>query len=197
MIIDTDIFKIESNKALPGKGKLLISEPFLQDKNFGRSVILLIDHGEGGTMGLIVNKQLPHHVVNDFVQEFKYVDDIPLYRGGPVGTDTLFYLHTLSDLENAIPIGDGLFLNGDFNGIKRYILQGNPVEGNVRFFLGYSGWDADQLENEIAENTWLIGQSDATTLMRKPIKEMWKTTLGNLGKKYETWSKYPQIPSLN
>lgn len=193
---DTDIFKIESNNVLPDKGKLLISEPFLQDANFGRSVILLIDHGEEGTMGLIMNKQLPH-IVNDFIEEFKYIDSIPLYRGGPVSTDTLFYLHNLSDIKGSIPIDEGLYLNGDFSSIKRYILQGNPIEGNIRFFLGYSGWDAEQLQQEIKENTWLIGQADSDLLLNKSVKDLWKTSLRELGKKYETWSRYPQIPSLN
>jgi len=193
---EIDIFRIQSNNALPDKGKLLISEPFLQDENFGRSVILLIDHGSEGTMGIIMNKQLPM-MVNDFVKEFKYINDIPLYRGGPVSTDTLFYLHTLPDLEGAIRIGDGIYLNGDFTTIKHYILQGNPIEGKIRFFLGYSGWDAEQLKHEIEENTWLIGQADPSSLMNKPFKNMWKESLGKLGKKYETWSRYPQIPSLN
>jgi len=196
MIKDTDIFKIQSNNALPDKGKLLISEPFLQDVNFGRSVILLIDHGNEGTMGIIMNKQLPL-LVNDVIEEFKYLNDIPLYRGGPVSTDTLFYLHTLPDIEGSIKIGEGTYLNGEFDSIKRYVLQGNPIEGKIRFFLGYSGWEAEQLKHEIKENTWLIGQADMDTLMNNPIKDMWKTSLGRLGKKYETWSRYPEIPSLN
>lgn len=196
MIKDTDIFKIQSNNALPDKGKLLISEPFLQDVNFGRSVILLIDHGNEGTMGIIMNKQLPL-LVNDVIQEFKYLNDIPLYRGGPVSTDTLFYLHTLPDIEGSIKIGEGTYLNGEFDSIKRYVLQGNPIEGKIRFFLGYSGWEAEQLKHEIQENTWLIGQADMDSLMNNPIKDMWKTSLGKLGKKYETWSRYPEIPSLN
>ncbi len=196
MIKDTDIFKIQSNNALPDKGKLLISEPFLQDVNFGRSVILLIDHGNEGTMGIIMNKQLPL-LVNDVIEEFKYLNDIPLYRGGPVSTDTLFYLHTLPDIEGSIKIGEGTYLNGEFDSIKRYVLQGNPIEGKIRFFLGYSGWEAEQLKHEIQENTWLIGQADMDSLMNNPIKDMWKTSLGKLGKKYETWSRYPEIPSLN
>lgn len=94
MNINLDIFKIQSNNVLPSRGKILISEPFLRDATFGRSVILLVDHTEEGTMGLVINKQLPL-LLNDVVMEFKYLDEIPLYKGGPVATDTLFYLHTL------------------------------------------------------------------------------------------------------
>ena len=122
MNIDSDIFKIQSNNVLPSRGKILISEPFLRDATFGRSVVLLIDHTEEGSMGLIINKQLPIFV-NDIIKEFKYIENIPLYKGGPIATDTLFYLHTLADIPGAIPISKGLYLNGDFDEIKKYILQ--------------------------------------------------------------------------
>jgi len=191
-----DYFKIESNNAIPSRGKILISEPFLRDSNFGRSVVLLVDHTKEGSMGLIMNKLLPMRL-NDVVDEFKYLEDIPLYKGGPMGTDTLFYLHTLKHVEGALAIGGGLYLNGDFTEIKRYVLQGNPVEGNIRFFLGYSGWQDGQLNQEIEENTWMIGKGDAPSLMIDEIKNMWKRALGNLGGKYETWSHFPITPSLN
>ena len=157
MNIDSDIFKIQSNNVLPSRGKILISEPFLRDVTFGRSVVLLIDHTEEGSMGLIINKQLPIFV-NDIIKEFKYIEDIPLYKGGPIATDTLFYLHTLADISGAIPISKGLFLNGDFEEIKRYILQGNQVDRYIRFFLGYSGWESEQLSTELRENTWLVSK---------------------------------------
>ncbi|SHF42229.1 putative transcriptional regulator [Bacteroides luti] len=191
-----DYFKIESNNAIPSRGKILISEPFLRDSVFGRSVVLLIDHTKEGTMGLIMNKLLPMKL-NEVVKEFKYLEDIPLYNGGPMGTDTLFYLHTLKDIEGALAIGSGLYLNGNFNEIKRYILQGNPIEGNIRFFLGYSGWQDGQLNQEIEENTWMIGKGEAPSLMLDEIKSMWKKALGKLGGKYETWSHFPINPSLN
>ena len=131
MNIDSDIFKIQSNNVLPSRGKILISEPFLRDATFGRSVVLLIDHTEEGSMGLIINKQLPIFV-NDIIKEFKYIENIPLYKGGPIATDTLFYLHTLADIPGAIPISKGLYLNGDFDEIKKYILQGNKVDRYIR-----------------------------------------------------------------
>ena len=154
MNIDSDIFKIQSNNVLPSRGKILISEPFLCDATFGRSVILLVDHTDEGSMGLVINKQLPLFL-NEIIMEFKYLDEIPLYKGGPIATDTLFYLHTLSDIPGSISISKGLYLNGDFDEIKKYILQGNKINECIRFFLGYSGWDSEQLNNEIRENTWL------------------------------------------
>lgn len=196
MNIDSDIFKIQSNNVLPSRGKILISEPFLRDATFGRSVVLLIDHTEEGSMGLIINKQLPIFV-NDIIKEFKYIEDIPLYKGGPIATDTLFYLHTLADISGSIPISKGLFLNGDFEEIKRYILQGNQIDRYIRFFLGYSGWESEQLSTELRENTWLVSKEENAYLMNGDTKDMWKQALEKLGSKYETWSRFPQVPTFN
>lgn len=196
MNIDSDIFKIQSNDVMPSKGKILISEPFLDDATFGRSVILLVDHTNEGSMGLIINKQLPV-MLNEVINEFKYLEDIPLFKGGPIGTDTLFYLHTFPEVPGTLPIFKGLYLNGDFNAIKKYILQGNAIEGRIRFFLGYSGWESDQLYEEIKENTWIISKEEKDYLMNKETKDMWKESLGKLGSKYEAWSRFPQLPSLN
>ncbi len=196
MNIDSDIFKIQSNNVLPSRGKILISEPFLRDATFGRSVVLLIDHTEEGSMGLIINKQLPIFV-NDIIKEFKYIENIPLYKGGPIATDTLFYLHTLADIPGAITISKGLYLNGDFDEIKKYILQGNKVDRYIRFFLGYSGWESEQLSTELKENTWLVSKEENAYLMNGDTKDMWKQALEKLGSKYETWSRFPQVPTFN
>ena len=196
MNIDYDIFKIQSNNMLPSRGRILISEPFLRDATFGRSVILLVDHTDEGSMGLVINKQLPLFL-NDIIMEFKYLDEIPLYKGGPIATDTLFYLHTLSNIPGSISISKGLYLNGDFDEIKKYISQGNKISECIRFFLGYSGWDSEQLNNEIRENTWLVSEEEKSYLMKNNIKDMWRTALEKLGSKYETWSRFPQVPTLN
>ena len=197
MDTNADIFKIETNHVVPSRGKVLISEPFLYDEMFGRSVILLVDHSTDGTMGLVLNKPLPLSL-NDVLKEFKDISDIPIYKGGPLSTDTLFYLHTLKDVEDSLQIGKGVYLNGDFDAIRRYILQGNDIDGKIRFFLGYSGWEHDQLCQEIEENTWLIGSTGISSLMdEKGSAELWKNVLGQLGGKYEIWSRFPQIPTLN
>lgn len=197
MYSNTDIFKIETNHIVPAQGKILISEPFLCDHIFGRSVILLVDHTKEGTMGLVLNKPLSLFL-NDILQDFNYQENIPIYKGGPLSTDTLFYLHTLEGITDSLPISNGLYLNGDFNAIKEYILQGNPIKGKIRFFLGYSGWEYEQLHRELEENTWLVSTESKDTIMNENAgTELWKNSLGRLGSKYELWSRFPQIPALN
>lgn len=197
MKLNTDIFKIESNNVVPSRGKILISEPFLRDATFGRSVVLLVDYTSEGSMGLIMNKQLPF-TLNQVIKELGEIEEeILVYKGGPLSPDTLFFIHTMPHIPGTLPISKGLYLNGDFNAIKKYIIEGNPVKNNIRFFLGYSGWDEEQLDHEIKENTWLIGKGETPDLLSGKIDSMWKSALGKLGSKYETWSRFPQIPSLN
>lgn len=193
---NADLFKIKSNDVIPSRGKILISEPFLRDATFGRSVVLLIDHTHEGSMGLVLNKKIPL-LLNDVINDFHYLEDIPIYKGGPIGTDTLFFLHTLPFIPGAISVSKGLYMNGDFQAVKKYILETKTVNGVFKFFLGYSGWDMEQLANEIKENTWLVGKAATPSLMTDEVEGMWKGCLRNLGSKYATWSRFPQIPTLN
>ena len=194
--MDKDIFKIQSNDIQPSRGKVLISEPFLCDDMFGRSVVLLVDHTSEGSMGLVMNKQLPV-CINEVINEFKYLDDIPLYKGGPIGSDTLFYLHKYTDIPGALKVSKELFLNGDFTEIKKRVFQEKNVQSMIRFFIGYSGWEESQLTQEIEENTWIIGKGEPNNLFATSGDSMWKETLSKQGSKYETWSRFPLIPIMN
>ena len=122
------------------------------------------DHTQDGTMGLVMNKPLPLFL-NDLLSEINCQEDIPIYKGGPMSTDTLFYLHTLENITDSLPIANGLYLNGDFTAIKQFITEGNSIKGRIRFFLGYSGWEPGQLKKEIEENTWLVDKADIPSLM--------------------------------
>lgn len=145
-------------------------------------------------MGLALDKRLPMYI-NDVIPEFKYLDEIPLYNGGPVGTDNLLYIHSLDEIRDSFPLGNGLFLNGHFDDVKKYVLQGNPVEGCIRFFRGYTGWDEQQLEEEIKENSWLVASGGKEVLTYD--KERWRKAMNTLGGKYAVWGRFPVIPSFN
>ncbi|MCD8260866.1 MAG: YqgE/AlgH family protein [Bacteroides sp.] len=196
MNINTNIFKIESNKEALSRGKILISEPFLTEEIFERSVVLLVEHNPEGSMGIVMNKALPV-MVNELVPEFDTIDDIPLYKGGPLGEDILFYLHTLEDIPGCFEVGNGLYLNGNFNTIKEYILTGNNFKDQIRFFLGYSGWDFEQLVREVEENTWIISKSSIGMLNHDNSDNLWRESLEKMGGKYRIWSRFPQYPFLN
>lgn len=85
----------------------------------------------------------------------------------------------------------------DFNAVQQYILDGKPIEGVIRFFAGYAGWDHGQLAKEIKENSWLIGKAGKETLLNQHFRDLWHTSLNEMGGKYAIWARYPQYPSLN
>ena len=184
-------FQIRSNSLDPKQGDILISEPLLNDFHFGRSVVLLVDHSEAdGTFGIIVNKKLDVSV-NQIVDDFPDFD-APVYLGGPVADDQIFFMHTLGDLiPESCEIMDGLYWGGDNKVLDTLIATGIANEDNVRFFLGYSGWESGQLISELVRNSWLVSQVSTEELLATPTDKMWSDYVSQLGKDYEMWQRFP------
>ena len=196
--MDMTIFQIESNKIHPRKGDLLISAPFLKDFYFARSVILMIENNDEGSMGIVLNKSFSNLMtLNEVIPELASLPPIPLYKGGPVERKTLFYLHSFSELKDALPLGNGLYVNGDFEQMKRYLLCGGSTQGYIRFFMGYTGWQKGQLKQEIETNTWIINKDSHLDLLNKNLRDLWKESLCDMGGKYAVWSHYPKYPIMN
>ena len=120
-----------------------------------------------------------------------------LFIGGPVGRDSLFYIHTLGDqIKGSIQIKDELFWGGDFEALKLTIAEGKAGRGQVKFFIGYSGWSSGQLESEISGNSWLVAEAD-TKLVMKSGREFWKESIKSAGRHYESWLNFPEDPNSN
>lgn len=190
-----DIFKIKTNNVEPKKGRILIAEPFLPGSYFNRSIVFLVDHTEEGSVGFILNKPV------DFpVEEFKH--EFPLckfnvYMGGPVNIDSIYYIHTLGkQVPNSIHIKDNLYWGGDYDHLKNLINSGNASADQVRFFLGYSGWEKNQLQEELKEDSWLVSEISAKMVMRNN-HALWSEMVKNIGGKYTLWQNYPENPMLN
>lgn len=196
--MDMTIFQIESNKELPHLGSLLISAPFLMDHHFSRSVVLMIEHNDEGSMGIVLNKNFNYLMtLNEVVPDLSSLPPIPIYNGGPVSRNTLFYLHTFADLKDALPLGRGLYVNGDFEQMKKYLLNGGTTQGVIRFFMGYAGWQKGQLKQEIEANTWMVSNDSHVDLLHMYLRDLWQETLCEMGGKYAVWSRYPKYPIMN
>ncbi|MCD8135918.1 MAG: YqgE/AlgH family protein [Parabacteroides gordonii] len=193
-----NIFKITHNNLLPAQGSILISEPFLQDAYFQRSVVLLVGHNTQGSMGFVLNKKTDL-IVNTFFPELEEYPEIPIYLGGPVSANRLFFIHSLGDLivPDSVKIKDRLYFDGDFEALKRYMQNGHSIEGKVKFFLGYSGWTEGQLGNEINKNSWVVSHAAKENVLLADGESFWKNSLEQLGSNYEAWTKYPKDPYLN
>ncbi len=195
MELDIDFFSIENNKVAK-QGRVLISEPFLNDTYFRRSVVLLTEHSEEGSVGFVLNKPVALSV-DDVLTDFPEIDT-EVSIGGPVNTNTIHYIHTLGDtIPNSVKVFNNLYWGGDFNVIKQMISNKQIKGSEIRFFLGYAGWSPKQLENELSENAWLVSEMKAEQIMQGPDDNLWKEILEKSGDKYKTWVNFPENPGLN
>ena len=179
------------------KGQLLIAEPsLLGDTSFNRSVILLADHNNEGSVGFIINKPLQFSI-RDLVPEIH--SKFKIYNGGPVEQDNLYFIHNVPDLiPNSVEISNGIFWGGDFELTAELINNGIIKKNNIRFFLGYTGWDAQQIEDEIQTNSWIIIEnSSKNKIIGQPTNNFWKEKILELGGDYLIWSNAPENPVLN
>ncbi len=189
------ILDIKSNNIKPARGKLLIAEPFMGDYYFKRSVILLADHNEEGSYGIVFNKPL-HVKLNDLITDFPKFD-AELFLGGPVKTDNLFYIHKFPEIEDSIKINEDLYWGGDIENIKELIACNKLNKSNIRFFVGYSGWSPNQLNSELRENSWVVTLTKTDILLNNPPDEIWNTLVMELGEDYAHWINFPVNPVWN
>jgi putative transcriptional regulator len=195
MDLNIDFFTIV-NENVAEKGRILISEPFLSDNYFRRSIVYLTEHNQEGSFGFVLNKPLEigiNEIIDDFPES-----GFTISIGGPVANNTVHFLHTLGDqIPASVAIAEGIYWGGDFGIIREKIAMKvvNPFE--IRFFLGYAGWSAKQLESELKENAWLVGHISPGMVMQGVGSEFWNNTLARFNNKYRAWANFPEDPGLN
>ena len=176
------------------KGDILLAEPFMKDENFKRTVILLCEHNLEGSFGLVLNKKLELKV-NDVLPEFPSID-INLYAGGPVGLDSLHFIHTYGELiEGSIPVRDEVYWSGNFEQVKMLFETQSIDPNRFRFFIGYSGWGPDQIANEIESKSWIVSKNFNDVLLQDD--RIWESILEYMGGSYKFVSTFPEDPQLN
>ena len=179
------------------KGKILIAEPsIIGDTSFNRSIILLVEHGISGSIGFILNKPMNLNI-SDLIPEIE--SNFKIYNGGPVQQDNLYFIHKISDLiPESIMISEGLYWSGNFEYVLKLIKKGEINKNDIRFFLGYSGWDSNQLNNELNNNTWILDENSHNKNIITAVDEVfWKNKMLDLGGEYSLWSNAPEYPSHN
>ena len=195
MELNIDFFHIV-NDSVAEKGNILISEPFLGDNYFRRSVVYMVENNEEGSIGFVLNKPIGisiNEVVDDFPES-----DFTISVGGPVSNNTVHYIHTLgARIPDSVSVGDGIFWGGDFDLIRELIAEGVVKPHELRFFLGYAGWSAQQLDGEMQEHAWLVGRIPPRMVMQAVDPEFWKTTMSSFNNKYRAWANFPEDPGLN
>lgn len=179
------------------KGILLLADPFLLDSSFKRSVVLLVEHNDTGSVGFIVNKKMEIRL-DQLLSEPLGVN-MEVYYGGPVSTNSLYYIHRLGHvIGDSEEIGDGYSWGGDFEQIRQLFLQGRITERDIRFFVGYTGWGREQLATELNEKAWLLDQNKLDDLfIQEQNEELWRQKMTEKGSHFALWANLPDNPSLN
>ncbi len=180
------------------KGRILIAEPsIIGDISFNRSVLLLVEHTKKNAIGFILNKKLDFYL-NDLIPELKV--NFKVYNGGPVEQDNLYFIHKVPHLiPDSIEVHEGIYWGGDFKTVCKLINNTQITHNDIRFFLGYSGWEHNQLENELSENSWIVTKNELKKDILKTnfSSEFWKQKMIEFGGNYLLWSNAPEDPSLN
>ena len=180
----------------PAKGKLLVAEPFLGDPSFDRTVIVIAEHNDEGTVGFVLNRPMGL-TMNQVLKGFPKFN-VPVFNGGPVQKENLYFVHSRGDLlPTSINLTDDLFWGGDIEKVKMFISTGLMDENEIRFFLGYSGWGKHQLESEIEEQSWIVINQKAIDLFKHTDSNPWREILSNLGGDYRLWANAPADPHFN
>jgi len=184
------------NKIDLQKGRLLLSEPYLADPNFERTVILLTEHNEEGSVGFILNKPSESNV-SEVMEDLKGLE-AQIFIGGPVQQDTLHFIHRCGALENAIELENGIYWGGNFEQLVSMVDSGQFLVSDVKFFLGYSGWSPDQLQEELKLNSWIVSDRVSHKLVfETQPDQMWKKAMHELGGRFSVYSNYPADPRMN
>ncbi len=142
-------------------GKVIISTPDTNDPNFVNTPILLVEHNDRGAVGFVLHFPLKRNL--NELSEFIDYPPIPIYIGGPVDQENLFFLHRRPDLiEGGLLIKDSVYYGGDFQQVLMHLQNQTLIEKDIRLFIGYAGWDPQQLEEEIKEGSWIVSEHPAS-----------------------------------
>ena len=192
-----DLFNKNSpvNKRQPAIGKLLIAEPFLIDSNFSRTVVLLCEHGEEGSVGFILNRST-ELTLGDLLPEL-YTPSLTIYQGGPVQMDTLHMMHRVPQSLGGNEVAPDVFWGGSYEALQDVVEQDAYSAEDLRLFVGYSGWSAGKLEAEMKEGSWLVGDATSHLLFDTPPEQVWKEAIKLLGKDHAFLANMPLNPQLN
>jgi len=182
-----------------GKGSLLVANPVLPDPNFSRTVILLCNHDEQGSFGLVINRTTKLKAPD----LFSHIDILntyneKIYLGGPVSQSMVFFLcrssYKICELDEVCL---GVYLGSNLETLEECYPKIENPEQNIRFYLGYSGWSSGQLEGEMEQNSWLVQNAGEQFVFLDSENMIWPEVVNSLGEKYHYLIKAPVNPQWN
>lgn len=176
-------------------GTVLLAEPYMLDANFRRTTVLICDYAPEGSFGLILNRPTDTPI-NQVLEDFPDIDTT-VCLGGPVQTDTIFYLHNNMLIENSLRLSEGIFLGGNFDQIRVFINTGLITASDIRFFAGYAGWEKNQLEEEVSEGSWFMAEMHPNYLFKTDPSTLWRQIMEHKGDAYSVIAQIPDTADWN
>lgn len=183
-------------KTIVKRGTVLIAEPFMMDTFFHRTVVLICQHDKDGSFGFCLNKPL-ELMINDVVDDFPEFE-ARIYCGGPVRQRSLYFLHDLGDmLEDSSEISQGVWWGSNFEALKILVKQGLVTPERIRFFVGFSGWGENQLDEEMGIGSWVTTEMHPNYMFKEEPKDLWQKTLEHKGRNFAVIAGIPDVLNLN
>ena len=177
------------------KGKILISTPDHSGDIFSRSVVLIVEHTRQGAFGLILNK-LNFDLSSKIKEKLGYSVDI--YEGGPVEKDKIFVIGKGNPpTDFFLTLDDNFYITEDMETVITNVIENKIEPDDVRFFSGYSGWESNQLENEVKRKFWTIVEVFNIDYTSPDNYDLWRKIMQNLGGEYLLWANAPNNISMN
>jgi putative transcriptional regulator len=177
------------------RGQLLVASPALIDPNFRRTVVLLAEHGEEGSMGVVLNRPSPITVADSIPTLGGVVGAGELvYVGGPVQPGAVVALAEYDEPERAASIS---FADVGFLPSEVDVAELVGLVRRVRVFAGYSGWGGGQLEAELEAEAWISEPATADDVFTGDPAGLWSAVLGRKGGQYALLARMPIDPSVN
>lgn len=178
------------------KGTFLVATPDVAAGPFARSVLLLCEHSQNGSFGIVVNKSLELDLPEEIVSSGLQNPRMSVRSGGPVQTNQMMLLHSYPHLpEQTIEICPGVYLGGDLQFLQESLLDVNGP--HILLCFGYTGWQGGQLEREFLDGGWYLAPSSSQHIFEVPPEKLWQTLLREMGGRYATLSMIPEDLSLN
>ena len=181
------------------KGSLLIANPVLPDPNFSRTVILLCNHDEQGSFGLVINRSTQLKAPDLFlnINILKSYNE-KIYLGGPVSQSMVFFLcRSPSAAGKLDEVCSGVYLGSNLETLESLYASLENPEQDIRFYLGYSGWSGGQLAEEMEQNSWLVQKANEQFIFLDSESLIWPQAVNSLGEKYQYLTKAPVNPQWN
>lgn len=180
-------------------GTFLVASPLLRDPNFIRTVVLLCEHGEGGSWGLVVNRRTAL-TFGELLEDLPFPAGSagPVYWGGPCETSRMQVLHRLrSSPEEELEIAPGIRLGLAPETLRKVLATPLAAGEALHAYVGHAGWGSGQLDAEMEQGSWILCSGDARIVFETPFDRAWDRVLESLGPSYADLARYPVDPRLN